>query len=202
MNKVQTFLRDKGQRFIAIIGMLGSDADGERANAAAKATTMLREAGLSWAELSASLGSAPASYSGSTAAERVLHHRANQAEARAAVAEKQVRHLQQAQRDQQRQILDLQAEVARLKRPQAPPWDYSRGEEWAEETKPKPKPKYQTFNVRLNELIDKLEDALEMNDWETSFVTSIRSRNFLTDKQRAKLEALCKQANIDHEDLE
>lgn len=36
------------QRLIAILGMLGSDHDGERAAAALQATKMVRDAGLSW----------------------------------------------------------------------------------------------------------------------------------------------------------
>jgi hypothetical protein len=38
-------------RFTQICGMLGSDQDGERAAAAFQATKMLRNAGLTWAEL-------------------------------------------------------------------------------------------------------------------------------------------------------
>lgn len=184
MSKVQTFLRDRGQRFFAIIGLLSSDHDGERANAAAKATQMLKEAGLTWGELSGTLGTTP----GSTAdryGRMALEEQLNGARQRAETAEKQVRHLQQSQREQMRQIMDLQAEVARLKGAAGGP-----------------KPKYKTFNVRLNELIDQLEDALEMNDWEQGFIASIRQRNFLTDKQQAKLIGLFKQANIsDYEDL-
>lgn len=195
--KIQAFIRDRGPRFFAILGLLSSDAEGERANAAALATRMLKEAGLTWGELSGTLGSAPG---GSTGARRELEYLLNGVRQRAEAAEKQVRHLQQSQREQQHLILKLQAEIARLRRPEPPPRDYSRGEEWAEQKQAGTKPKYKTFNVRLNELADQLEDALEMNDWEQGFVTSIRSRNFLTDKQKAKFEALLKQANIDYED--
>lgn len=199
--KIQAFIRDKGPRFFAIIGLLSSDAEGERANAAALATRMLKEAGLTWGELSGTFGSSsPGSYGSGSRQETVLRGLWEQAKLRAEAAEKQVRHLQQSQREQQHLILKLQAEIARLRRPEPPPRDYSRGEEWAEQKQAGTKPKYKTFNVRLNELADQLEDALEMNDWEQGFVTSIRSRSFLTDKQKAKFEALLKQANIDYED--
>ena len=37
-------------RFLKLLGMFGSDHDGERANAAGLATKMLRDAGLTWVE--------------------------------------------------------------------------------------------------------------------------------------------------------
>ena len=46
------------ERFIRLCGMLGSDFEGERANAAALASRMLRESGLTWRDI---IGSAPAS---------------------------------------------------------------------------------------------------------------------------------------------
>lgn len=38
-------------RFLGVVGRLGSSFDGERATAAALATKMLREAGLTWADV-------------------------------------------------------------------------------------------------------------------------------------------------------
>ncbi len=55
--KIADFWKTHGKRFGALLGMLGSSADGERANAASLATRMLKEAGLTWADVS---GSAPA----------------------------------------------------------------------------------------------------------------------------------------------
>lgn len=46
----------ENDRFIAIVGMLGSDGHGERANAAAMANKMLTEAGATWAEVLAAKG--------------------------------------------------------------------------------------------------------------------------------------------------
>jgi hypothetical protein len=54
MSKLKTLLANPC--FIAIVGMLGSDGPGEAANAAAKATKMLADAGVTWAELLAAQG--------------------------------------------------------------------------------------------------------------------------------------------------
>jgi hypothetical protein len=48
------------QRFIGICGRLGSDHDGERANAAAMATRELRAAGLTWVDVLVDPGQAQA----------------------------------------------------------------------------------------------------------------------------------------------
>lgn len=51
VSRARSFIDKYGKRFISIVGMLGSDGVGERANAAALATKMLRDSGLSWEEL-------------------------------------------------------------------------------------------------------------------------------------------------------
>lgn len=56
MGDLNAFDLDK---FLKLIGMLGSDHEGERANAAALATKMLRDHGMTWPEFLATI-SAPA----------------------------------------------------------------------------------------------------------------------------------------------
>lgn len=72
--KVKQLLQNK--RFVAIVGMLGSSGDGERANAAALAGRMLQEAGITWGELVGALDAPAASrgrdYSQGAATAQVL----------------------------------------------------------------------------------------------------------------------------------
>lgn len=134
---IQQFLADpkRRQRFTAILGLLGSDAAGEVANAARVATAMLRENGLTWADAVNALGAAPAFSSG-------------------------------------------------------PSWKASG---------PKTSRQTPSFNEQLGKILDEIEDAIELNDWETSFVTSLRKRRSLSEKQLNKLRDLAEAANVEFE---
>ncbi len=61
--KAKTLLQNP--RFIAIVGMLGSNGPGEASNAAAMATKMLAEAGLTWGELLEGSGGSGGGFGGS-----------------------------------------------------------------------------------------------------------------------------------------
>jgi len=132
---IQQFLADpkRKQRFTAILGMLGSNASGEAANAARAGTAMLRDAGLAWADVTAALNGAPA---------------------------------------------------------------YSSGQSW-KASGPKTSRQTPPFNAQLNTLLDEIEDAIELNDWETSFVTSLRKRRSLSEKQANKLKDIAEAAGVE-----
>ena|SRR5438552_2098211 len=69
-------------RFLKLVGMLGSAHEGERANAAALATRMLRDAGMNWHEFLDKIAvPVPAEFAVSLSRPRFRHTAYNHAEA-------------------------------------------------------------------------------------------------------------------------
>lgn len=178
--KAEKFLASPaGERFRKLVGMLGSDGDGERANAAALANRLLREVDLTWGEV---VGAAPdGSFHNPTS--DMLQRRLD------AVVAINLR--------QKADICRLEAEVAQLK---APKTDFRKrkgpnGTAWTTASAGK---EYESDLQRdLNEAIDQIEAAIELNDWEVQFLVSIRTLKWkISPKQWARLKVLADQAGL------
>lgn len=180
-SKVEKFLASpEGERFTKLAGLLGSEHRGERANAAAMANRLLREADLTWGEVIG--GSAPARGSFENPTDNML---AKRLEAVVAINRKQGAEIDQ-----------LKAEIEKLKNP---PKDFRKrkapGVDWGTANAGKA---YETDLQRdLNEAIDQIESAIELNDWERQFLTSIRDIKWkISPKQWARLKILADQAGL------
>lgn len=176
--KIKNFIRNRGPRFVALLGMLGSDADGERANAAALASKMLKDDQLTWGEIAEAFSDSPPAMGAGT--ERVLrdliatHMRTiSQQRGMIAVRDAEIRELKMA-----------------LNRA-------ARGPE-----RPAGTGRIKSFNAVLNELVDEIENRMDLSDREEDFLTSIRRRSHLTEKQLAWLKAIAKQAGVDVREMD
>ncbi len=191
MSRVKNFMKTQGKRFIAIVGMLGSDGQGERANAAALATKMLKEADLTWDEV---IGTGtPRENSNNEMGLRAHIIRLEETNRKHLAAIGNLR------RENER----LLAKVTKLEAGPSGTRDYSMGD------KAGPKHAYhsssgkiKTFNFYINELIDQIESRLEMSEWEENFCMSIRQRNKLSDKQLFHLRRLAEKAGVPCEGLD
>lgn len=216
-NKVAAFLASEaGTRFKKLAGMLGSNGDGERANAASLATRLLRDADLTWGEVmgaGTANGAQRPSDGGQATRIRDLETRLKMSEAfctaqgtRASAAEAQLRRakteigklrneLEVARREVQ--AAKAAFELAGTSHAQAR--DFFKKAEAAPGLKAgKPKDYATDFQRQINDLIDEIENAVELNDWEQGFLNSIRDLKYrITEKQWKKLQALAEQAGAD-----
>jgi hypothetical protein len=190
----KTLLTNK--RFVSIVGMLGSNGPGEAANAAALATKMLAEAGLTWGELLADAGGPGDRYAGGTDwnKETVLQAEIQQlklrigqlqrkeeaAETRARRAENHVRDLRKelATSVEREQQLRSQLQAAQAKKG----WTFDDDTAAAGSWVPPPPLAHH----------DWLEDLLQyrdhdLNEWERNFFTDFAEKNkpIKTEKQYA-----------------
>lgn len=180
-SKIEKFLASPaGQRFIKLAGLLGSNHPGEAANAAMLASKVLIMADLTWAEVIE--GSAPVRGSFDNPTDEMLRKRL---EAVVTINRKQVAEIDQ-----------LKAEIEKLKNP---PKDFRKRKapdvDWGTANAGKA---YETDLQRdLNEAIDQIESAIELNDWERQFLTSIRDIKWkISPKQWARLKILADQAGL------
>ena len=234
--KAQSFLASAaGKRFIKFAGMLTSDFEGERANAAQMATKLLQEAQLTWAEvMSAGTGNGhspgfqrfsdgtSATHRAQLAAERDANRRLRQMNQKLTAENNtlslEAQRLKQDGTKLRAEITSLlmklniaEGEVTAAKRafeqagtsPQEAAAFFQRAESVKMQT-PKRGLKAGTrsfetpLQKQLNELIDEIEDQIELNDWETGFLTSLRDLKWkITDKQFFRLEKLADQAGLD-----
>jgi hypothetical protein len=179
-------MKTQGKRFIAIVGMLGSDGQGERANAAALATKMLKDWDLTWDEV---IGTGNAGEKSSSNDSALKAHIVRLEETN----RKNLAAIGNLRRENER----LLARVTKLEAGPSGTRDYSKGEQAG------PKHAYhdssgkiKTFNFYINELIDQIENRLSMSEWEENFCMSIRQRNKLSDKQLFHLRRLAEKAGV------
>ena len=223
-----------GSRFKKLIGMLGSDGDGERANASAMATKLLKDAGLTWGEVMEKTGPAPgASHSRYTAggyntndrlelialrnALSAVRRDLSSSEAARKSAEStvkvQLKRLEAA-RKENRKLKELLTaaednvaaakrafEVAGTSATEADQFFNKVGtgqRKGLKASSGRPKAFESPLHKQLNELIDEIESELELNDWESSFLTSLRDLKWkISPKQWAKLCDLAEHAGVE-----
>lgn len=178
MQDVKDLLSNK--RFVAIIGMLGSSGSGEAANAAAMATKMLKDAGLTWAELLNGMGGGgPDPYHSSTLQRLFAAQRAQEAaETRARKAEAKVRDV-----TEQLRIANLANEglKARLKDFEKPDPEKFKGFTFSHADDAPFRPlSYIEIEPFLKVLVGRWDD---LNDWEEGFF-----RDFVENQRGVKTE--------------
>lgn len=256
--KVQNFLASPtGQRFLKLAGMLGSDGDGERANASAMANRLLREAELTWGEVLAGTTTAD-SRGGQQTTINDLRARLRVAEAGRAEAARRVNDLehrlaratregQNATENLRQTIRDLTAKLAKAHATAGAPNAAPTVHHWSVVENPfdrlatitvrvptheamkvftalsldptindldpvkagrsragtgeqsKKKRVYATqLQRQINELVDEIEAGVELNQWETDFVTSVRELRYkISEKQVRRLKILADQAGVE-----
>lgn len=200
--KIESFLASPaGQRFIKFAGMLGSNADGERANASSMASKLLIEAGLTWAEV---LGT-PASQGGQQTRIRDL-------ETRLRVVTDNLRISDQANKELRRKLADrgaqgagdelvMKQKIARLERENAQmkaKLAETANPEFAGTGKPKRKKYASPDQEAMNKLVDEIEEMIELDSREAEFLDSMRKTKWkLSPKQYAWLARLAVSAGAD-----
>lgn len=224
--KVANFLSSAaGQKFLKLVGLLGSDHDGERSNASGMANRLLREADLTWGEVMGQSGAADDGLHKLLMADmqqklRIAQellekerkaHRLTASNLTLAVNVKTG--TQGLNQTMAQKIARLEAELKAFKSAANGPGtagpppprhnpnmyhrDYSKGEEPAKDAHRK---YANAFQKGINEIVDAIESNLMTNDWEQQFLTSIRDLKFrITQKQVDKLTALAKQAGVEIE---
>lgn len=215
--QVKTFLASpQGQRFIKLVGMLGSNGDGERANASAMANRLLQEAGLTWAEV---LGGAGTSQGGQAT-------RIADLEARNRILNNQLSENNKRFDDFVRQDKTQKQEIARLRRElgdalqqlkvanqafemagagdvefkaQADAFFRKADEGGLKTGKKTGKDKWSSkLNRQINELADRIESAIELNAWEQGFLASIRDLKWkISPKQADRLRDMADAAGVE-----
>lgn len=204
--KVKQLLANK--RFIAIVGMLGSNGSGEAANAAALATKMLQEAGLTWAELVNAVPASGGPDPRQSADFRILDalHRTQDAlaniqrknEALLSDLQAQKRHVSKLKLeldDGKRMIASLEAALKKAnEQRRAAPGGFHFTDAPEEDQRPRNAPPrdeaFQTRTYReIKDWLDRLvkEAWDDLSEWEVGFFTDFyeKKRALLTEKQYA-----------------
>jgi hypothetical protein len=201
--KVKTLL--KNPRFIAIVGMLGSDGHGEAANAAAKASKMLKEAGTTWGELVAALEDGKGRGRGQSdpdttyALQAALRH-ANAARQRweevARTAEKQLKEVSK-EKNRLAELLhvtrtELEAVKGSIERLKA-----ARNKGWTpfEEAAPEwVKPGPTAHLSWLTEVMSRHQKSL--SSWEENFLLSFEGKPVVSEKQYEILKRIAEKTKV------
>jgi hypothetical protein len=178
---LRTLLEQSGKRFFSILGMFGSDSDGERANAARLATQLLRQHELSWTEISdaiAGAGPAPAPTRNQQQIIMALTAQVKSLNEQLIRERTEVKFLKAA-------LEGAKKENERLRGPKPPKMGYVGG--------------FRPFAGRgaSANVVDEIEASFTPSEWEEGFLHSIRQRVSLTPKQFARLKEMADQAGVD-----
>lgn len=203
--KLKALLENK--RFVAIVGMLGSNGSGEAANAAAMATKMLQDAGVTWGELlKAQDGSA--GYGGRDTHNATLQRlwaeqrRSEASETRARHAEENVRKLKRQLHEKTEEARNLTSMVRTLEaalkkaneqRHSAGGGGFRFTDVPGEDQRRAAPPQDDSFTPKTYREIHPWMERLvkeawdDLSDWEVSFFTDFyeKKKAILSDKQYA-----------------
>jgi hypothetical protein len=163
-------------KFAKVLGLLSSDQDGERASAARKATEILKQFRMTWADVAEAMKPVNGSRQPRTGPSVKPSPDATQAARRA----KQEEDLRKAAENRERQLREelerSRAAKARRVRPQRQA--RNRGPYWRDQ---------------VDELLSRWSDML--SDWEGGFLLNIRDRSELTVKQEEALTKIYKKVS-------
>ena len=195
--KIEKFLISAaGQRFLKFVGMLGSDADGERANASGMANRLLRKAELTWGEV---LGSGPApSQGGQQTAINNLVTRLRIAQDQLAASQRQVGALTANLRRANEMVALLSQDIAGMKKAAAGPEKPASAGTRSKPNRGGDRAYATDFQRDLNETLDDISAAIDLNEWEQGFIENLRNYKLrLTEKQWNHLNRLARQAHVE-----
>jgi diketogulonate reductase-like aldo/keto reductase len=184
--------------------MLGSDGEGERSNAAALATRLLKENGLTWSETVSGAGTVQAPqqrWNGDAARVSILEGQLRMAHQTIASNSCEIRRLKDQIASLQMKLTTAEGEVLAAWRAfkQADPEVKMHSPDKDNDGTRKFASKMQAI---LNWSIDQIEDAIELSEWEQGFLKSMRELKWkISPKQFAKLVDMADRAGVDLSEL-